>query len=99
MCIQVYDGDTYGPVFGGGNHIVSVRNGPHQLGLPAGTTNSYVNCTDNYGYEHCAEGPHAFAGGSQQGWNTVGLEVFAVELVAAYTGTVCGVYGVVVDGV
>ena len=82
----MYDYDDYGPTFGGGNHILSFRNGPHQLGLPAGTTNSYVNCIDNVGYEHCAEGPHAFAGGSQSDWTTVGLEVFAVELIPAYTG-------------
>ena len=99
MCIQVLDYDGYGPTFGSGHHIQSFYNGPHQLGLPAGTTGSYVNCIDNGGYEHSAEGPYAFAGGSQNGWNTVGLEVFAVELVPAYTGTVCGVYGAVVDGV
>ena len=85
--IQVYDRDNWGPVFGGGRHIRSFINGPHQLGLPATTTTSYVNCVDNNGYEHCAEGPHAFAGGSRNGWNTVALEVYAVELVPAYTGT------------
>ena len=88
MCIQVYDNDSYGPIFGGGHHILSFYQGPHQLGLPARTTYSYVNCEDNKGYEHCAEGPYAFAG-SQQGWTTVGLEVLAVELVP-YTG-MCGV--------
>ena len=77
-------------MFGSGGHIGSFAHGPHQLGLPARTTSSYVNCRDNGGYEHCAEGPYAFAGGSQQDWTTVGLEVFAVELVPAYTG-VCGV--------
>ena len=86
----MYDDDSYGPSFGGGFHIQSFAHGPHQLGLPAGTTYSYVHCTDNYGYEHCAEGPYAFAGGSHNDWTTVGLEVFAVELVPAYTG-VCGV--------
>ena len=86
------DYDNYGPSFGGG-HIVSFYGGPHQLGLPAGTTDSSVDCIDNNGYEHCAEGPHAFAGGSHNDWTTVGLEVFAVELVPAYTG-VCGVCGV-----
>ena len=82
------DYDNCGPTFGGGAHILSFFNSSYQLGLPAGTTDSYVNCRDNDGYEHCAEGPYAFAGGSMRDWTTVGLEVFAVELVPAYTGTV-----------
>ena len=80
----MFDRDHCGPSFGGGLHIVSFAEGPHQLGRPARTTDSKVNCADNGGYERCAEGPHAFAG-SQQGWTTVGLEVLAVELVP-YTG-------------
>ena len=78
------DCDDHGPSFGGSYHIESFMGGPHQLGLPAETTNSLVSCTDNNGYEHCAEGPYAFAGGSQQDWTTVGLEVFAVELAPAF---------------
>ena len=88
------DYDSYGPTFGSEFHIQSFGYGPHQLGLPARTTYSSVNCRDNNGYEHCAEGPYALAG-SQQDWTIVGLEVLAVELVPAYTG-MCGVLLMVV---